>query len=417
MRKVKLIIHETYIYGNANWKDLLTDFNGYTITYDTIGNPIRYRDGFRFNWANSRQLYTVTNGANSYSYTYNADSLRTSKTVNGTTTNYYWSNGILQAQKTGSEYILFLYDESGRAYGFLLKNGTTEEKYYYIFNAQGDVIGIIDSNGTQVVNYTYGAWGDILSTTGTLASTIGEKNPLRYRGYYYDSETGFYYLQTRYYDPETGRFLNADGFISTGQGILSNNMFAYCGNNPVNNVDATGTRYEYTAGGFGGGGGSAQLIAQTFSEALIQSEIQKIVAALVGITLATPVVVNVMEYTTASLQQDMFYIRSRERAQAKEKTITAPKSPRKDPVHHIVAQYAKRAKPAQEVLEAVGINRFNDPANLVQLPAYYHYRIHSASYYEYVNEVIVTAYQTGGKENVYAALFVLKWEISSGAIW
>ena len=215
------------------WGDVLRayDYSPY-FSYDSIGNPLVYiRDGslFNFTWANGRQLSTVTNGANSYSYTYNADGLRTAKTVNGVTTNYYWSNGILQAQKTGDEYLIFLYDENGSAYGFLVKNGTTQQKYYYLFNAQGDVIGIVDSNGTQVVNYTYGAWGDILSVTGTLASTIGQLNPIRYRGYYYDAETGFYYLQTRYYDPEICRFINADGVISgTGESVKGYNLFVYC---------------------------------------------------------------------------------------------------------------------------------------------------------------------------------------------
>ena len=122
---------------------LLTSYNGQTITYDAIGNPLQYRDGYNFTWSNGRQLSAVTKGTDSISYTYDSDGLRTSKTVNGTTTDYYWANGVLQAQKTGSEYILFLYDESGRAYGFLIKNGTTEEYYYYIFNAQGDVTGIV----------------------------------------------------------------------------------------------------------------------------------------------------------------------------------------------------------------------------------------------------------------------------------
>ena len=91
-----------------------------------------------------------------------------------------------------------------------------------------------------MVYYTYDAWGNILNTTGTLASTLGQLNPLRYRGYVYDQETGLYYLQSRYYNPTTARFLNADTFASTGQGILGNNMFAYCLNNPVNGCDPHG---------------------------------------------------------------------------------------------------------------------------------------------------------------------------------
>ena len=122
----------------------------------------------------------------------------------------------------------------------MLKNGTTEEYYYYIYNAQGDVIGILNSAGTQVVSYEYGAWGEILSTTGTLASTIGQKNPLRYRGYYYDSETGFYYLQSRYYDPVILRFVNADNVIAFVGHVQGNNVFIYCKNNPMRFFDPSG---------------------------------------------------------------------------------------------------------------------------------------------------------------------------------
>ena len=191
-------------------------------------------------WSNGRQLTGVTHGTDSISYQYDDNGLRTKKTVNNVTTEYYRLNGVLLGQKTGSEYIIYLYDENGSAYGLLLKNGTTEEYYYYIYNAQGDVIGIIDQSGTQVVSYDYDAWGKVLSITGTGAQTIGAINPIRYRGYYYDSETHFYYLQSRYYDPETGRFINADGQITAGSDILGCNLFAYCGNNPINRTDSDG---------------------------------------------------------------------------------------------------------------------------------------------------------------------------------
>jgi len=194
-----------------------------------------------FTWQNGRQLASVSqNGTTVATYTYDADGLRTSKTVGENVTEYYWMNGMLYGQKTGDEYIFFLYDENGNVYGFVVKNSNSQSYYYYEFNLQGDIIGIIDSSGMRVVEYTYGAWGDILSITGTMADTIGQKNPLRYRGYYYDAETGFYYLQSRYYDAEICRFLNADGYVSTGQNINGFNMFAYCENNPINCSDPSG---------------------------------------------------------------------------------------------------------------------------------------------------------------------------------
>ena len=241
---------KSYAYGDTEWKDLLTQYNGETITYDQIGNPLSYRNGFNFTWSNGRQLTGITNGNENISYLYNADGQRVQKTVNGSVTDYYYINGILQAQKTGDEYILFLYDENGTAYGMVIKNGTTEEYYYYLFNAQGDVIGIVNQDGVQVVSYEYGAWGDITSITGSLAQTIGEKNPIRYRGYYYDTGTGFYYLQSRYYDAETQRILNGDGLdtlTATLEDVTDKNLFAYCDNNPIMRLDNDGEFWKEVA--------------------------------------------------------------------------------------------------------------------------------------------------------------------------
>ena len=137
----------------------------------------------------------------------------------------------------GTKTLTFSYDASGRPLT-LDYSGTT---YYYVTNLQGDVTAILSSSGTAVVQYTYDAWGNPLSTTGSMASTLGTLNPLRYRGYVYDTETGFYYLQSRCYDPQIGRFINADALVSTGQGLLGNNMFAYCLNNSVAYSDSGGT--------------------------------------------------------------------------------------------------------------------------------------------------------------------------------
>ena len=136
----------------------------------------------------------------------------------------------------------FFYDESGRPFAFnYTLEGSTPNTYYYILNLQGDVVQIIDANGVMQAEYVYSPWGEVISAEGDLA----EINPLRYRGYYYDSETGFYYLQSRYYDPENHRFINADSFASTGQGIVGTNMFAYVNSDPVNCIDADGKTIEY----------------------------------------------------------------------------------------------------------------------------------------------------------------------------
>ena len=124
----------------------------------------------------------------------------------------------------------FIYDESGKPFAMIDQLSAQPKTYYYVLNLQGDVVKLIDQDGAEAAAYTYDAWGNILSSSGSMAET----NPLRYRGYYYDSETGFYYLQSRYYDPATRRFINADAYASTDSSdAVSCNMFAYCNNNPV----------------------------------------------------------------------------------------------------------------------------------------------------------------------------------------
>ena len=130
----------------------------------------------------------------------------------------------------------FIYDESGKPFAMIDQLSAQPNTYYYVLNLQGDVVKLVTESGAVAASYEYDAWGNILASSGSMA----EKNPLRYRGYYYDSETGFYYLQSRYYDPATRRFINADDYASTGQGLLGTNMFAYCRNSPVIRIDLYG---------------------------------------------------------------------------------------------------------------------------------------------------------------------------------
>ena len=139
-------------------------------------------------------------------------------------------------EDNGTDKIYYTYDATGNLVSMNL-NGT---EYYYIRNAQGDITGMFDKAGVQVVSYSYDTWGKLLSTTGTLASTVGAKNPYLYRGYRFDSETGLYYLQSRYYNPDWGRFINADAEGGKVGELLSHNVFAYCLNNPVNMSDPDG---------------------------------------------------------------------------------------------------------------------------------------------------------------------------------
>lgn len=164
---------------------------------------------------------------------YNTSGIRTKRVSEDKTYSYYYAGGKLMRMSWGANIIDFFYDESGQPYA-MNYNGTV---YYYITNLQGDVMRIVDGSQNTVTSYDYDPYGKVISAMGTLANI----NPLRYRGYVYDWETGFYYLQSRYYDPATGRFLNADSYASTGQGIIGHNMFAYCLNNSINCLDRHGT--------------------------------------------------------------------------------------------------------------------------------------------------------------------------------
>lgn len=230
---------------DTTWKDKLVSYNGSTITYDAIGNPLSYR-GKTLTWQRGRQLATVNNGSATYTYKYDVNGQRIKKISGSTTTTYRYVSGLLVGQTNGTNNLYFRYDANGTPRA--VKYNNTD--YYYLYNLQGDVITIYNAGGAAVVNYKYDSWGKLISTTGSMASTLGVHNPFRYRGYVYDTETGFYYLNSRYYDPETGRFINADGYITTGDGITSFNMYAYCFDNPINFTDMSGGMAEWALLGF-----------------------------------------------------------------------------------------------------------------------------------------------------------------------
>ena len=226
-----------------------------TITYADAANPFNWYNGTDYTnltWTQGRRLGSVTKGSDLYSYEYDMSGVRSVKIADGLRHEYVTQNGrvvresVYGLNSNTGEYTVFqyaldfLYDESGHP--FLMRRyyneaQTSYNTYHYVLNAQGDVIKLLHGQNTTVAEYTYDAWGNVLTATGSLADV----NPLRYRGYYFDAETGFYYLQSRYYDPVVKRFLNADSYASTGQGFIGHNMFAYCNNCPFAGSDPSGT--------------------------------------------------------------------------------------------------------------------------------------------------------------------------------
>ena len=168
--------------------------------------------------------------------------------------NYVYDEVTLMWSWQKVQTVCYLYDTNGSPIGMtLVSNAGVETTYYYRKNLQGDVVEVLTSGGYTVVTYTYDAWGRVRSTTYATTSTNVTAtdrtnmryNPFRYRGYYFDTENSMYYLQSRYYNPAWGRFINADAYVNASGDLLGFNMFAYCGNNPVMRMDESGTAWDF----------------------------------------------------------------------------------------------------------------------------------------------------------------------------
>ena len=236
-----------YEYTDSRWGDLLTSYDGHTITYNDAGYPTQYPVkgvDSRLEWTYNGRLSAVfpSNGG-VYDYLYDSFGRRVAKNTNGS--KFYYSGDTLVAEtRAQGKYFEYMYDESGRPQGMYYYDGTKLNKYYFLLNLQGDVVQLRAQNNSLIAEYIYSAYGEILSIKDangndiTDSNHIANVNPIRYRGYYYDTETGFYYLKSRYYDPNTGRFLSPDSQFNGG--LLGYNLYAYCENNPVGMADPDG---------------------------------------------------------------------------------------------------------------------------------------------------------------------------------
>ncbi len=242
-----------YSYQNGEWADQLTQYDGQKITYDGTGNPIDYIDGKTFKWTRGRQLEQMTlKDGSSVTYKYNQDGLRTYKDTKESITNYQWDDSKLIRETVaykGDEKkydIWYFYNNDDEAIGFeyseVDNSNIVKTPIYFEKNKQGDVIGLLDTKGKELVKYSYDAWGNIVDVSYENETAL-KLNHITYRGYYKDNESGFYYLQSRYYDSETGRFINADDVKILGikdTSIYKDNLYCYCNNNVVNCTDPNG---------------------------------------------------------------------------------------------------------------------------------------------------------------------------------
>lgn len=293
--------------------------------------------------------------------------------------------------------------------------------YIVCCTLSGDVDQIFNTSGNLVARYIYDTWGNTVSVTDasgnaiTSTTHIANINPIRYRGYYWDKETGFYYLQSRYYDTETKRFVNADGYVLTGQDMQSANMYAYCGNNPVTRSDVGGNAYLIEYGGANGafGGSLSWPILTTpvtttpSSGAVVGGLAAASAVAALAIALNPPQPWQMSSAALASYQTWQAKEQSTDIATVNPKY--ADDSPRR---HHIVAQADHRAEEARRVLRNAGINPVKDVRNIVIIPHGFHKSMHTEKYHTYVSNQIL---QCSSDEEVVATLARLKSEIYAAA--
>ena len=240
-----------YIYGYDNMTDKMIMLDQNVITYDDSGNPLNYTYGRTLSWTGTR-LTGATKDSNTMSFTYNFNGIRIGKTVNGIETIYFVNGDKIIAEQTGDDYFLYLYDASGDPIGFRYSHISYAEDefdyYWYEKNLHGDIVSVYDITRTKLVSYIYDAWGYTYVTyhNGASVNHVVANNPFRYRGYYYDADLNLYYLGSRYYDPITSRFISPDSFEYAGANgdLNSYNLYAYCGNDPVNRYDPNGYAWE-----------------------------------------------------------------------------------------------------------------------------------------------------------------------------
>ncbi len=227
---------------------MLTSFEGMSITYDSIGNPTSYR-GMTFTWT-GRLLTGAVVGDKVMTFTYNDEGIRTSKTVNGVKTTYYLDGSRIVGEETNGNVTIYVYDGTGSPIGFQYHGADYAvgewDAYWYIKNIQGDIVKIYNSSEEVMSHYFYSAFGGHFVADSGIEAV--DKNPLRYRGYYYDKDLNLHYVNGRYYDSLTGRWINGDNTLY--HSMQGYNLFAYCNNNPVNYYDPTGESAEAILGGW-----------------------------------------------------------------------------------------------------------------------------------------------------------------------
>jgi RHS repeat-associated protein len=399
-------------YKTTGWKDQITRIEEHvggtlqktsTYVYDSIGNLLSITSDTNqsFTWE-GRRLVGHTIGSVTYTYTYNDQGIRTSKSNGTNITEYFLDGSLVLFEKTGNDVIYYTYDVDGS----LLSMNYNGNEYFYIKNLQGDIIEIVDASGYTVARYRYDAWGNIVYQEDSGLG-IANINPYRYRSYRYDTETGLYYLNTRYYDPSIGRFISADSinFLdpSNTQGL---NLYAYCGNNPVMMVDPSG---------------NLAILGLT----LTLTQVILIVAVVLIVYTYIMYYSETVNNSLGRVLEDTFNDigkKLKEEAErlsgtlalAIEKAQEKMRENRNTHEHHIVAQTDPRASISRMALRMANIP-IDHKDNIVTVNEAMHWYMHTTQYHAIVTVIVWAGYSLNGKQGVEASLRVMKTVIQTAS--
>ena len=393
-----------YCYDET-WHDLLTCYDGNCIEYDQQGNPIKYL-GHTLTWEKGRQLKRFVKSDNTViDYTYNANGIRTSKTICDVTHTYTLDGTKILREVWCDNTLIPLYDSEDNVCGIIYNN----TPYYFIKNLQGDVIAIVNKDAETVARYSYDAWGVPAIKEDSSNCQIASINPFRYRSYYYDEENDLYYLQSRYYDAVVGRFISSDDALFANQKVLScHNIYIYCYNDAINKVDHTGFA----------------VISLSIASIAAIAKVAVSFFLLAGVIYAITKIVTDRSFQRV-LSSANSKIRSGDRSKFRGAIIAIlaayavakiQSKKNKYEVHHIVAQTAKKAAPARDVLKHKSVKiGLHSSTNTVSIRYNLHKRLHTDSYYDAINALMIKSFNngtSGAKERVTAALTSVKTVLS-----
>lgn len=412
------------------WKDKLVKYNNTQINYDEIGNPLNgvvsniSGDLLEQNYTwEGRQLKTITTQDAVFEHHYDSDgylSERIQYDSDGekeAVYRYFWNDeklsgyAIYGENNTCAYIIKILYDNNNSPIGFSYKSNDDGRDGLCLYrkNLQNDIVAVCKPTGETIVEYTYDAWGrPTVSCPGSSLSEILSAtfmtifNPLTYRGYFYDVQSGLYYMHSRFYNPSYGRFINTDAidvFSETNVSVLQANLFAYCNNNPVMNVDFSG---EFVSEAALASIALALKLFELFFIFLVCILVFYIVKSIVD-TAPIPDFYNPFQKLREILNQigpDIMNLTLSATAALAKLSDVLIEDPNR---HHIVARNAASAYPARLILRFVNIG-IDSECNIVKLSATFHRILHTKMYYEAVNTLVVSAYyfvdSSNKKDNV-----------------